>query len=184
MAYLTAAVVIVGVLCALDLVLTLGVIRRLRDHTDRLSTMASDTGEHHDPDMMLPKGATVGGFSALTTDSEAVALELIDGPTLVGFFSPSCEPCKEHAPQFASFAAAMPGGRSRVLAVVVGEREDAEEFVGTLGGVARVVVEPSRGPLSKAFRVDGFPAVGLVDEHGTVLDSGHRVDRLTELATL
>ena len=184
MAYLAAAVAIVGALCVLDLVLTLGVIRRLRDHTERLSTMVGAGDGPHDPDMMLPKGSTVDGFSAVTVDGEAVALELIDGPTLVGFFSPTCEPCKEHAPQFTEFAAAMPGGRSRVLAVVVGEGAAAEEFAGTLAGAARVVVEPNRGPLSRAFRVDGFPAVGLVDEHGVVLDSGHRVDRLTQLATL
>ncbi len=182
MPYLTAGVVIVGVLCALDLVLTLGVIRRLRDHAERLSTMDGGPAEH--PDLMLPRGSTVGGFSALTTDGEAVALELIDGPTLVGFFSPGCEPCQEQAPLFVEFAAAMPGGRSRVLAVVVGQGEAADELAAALSGAARVVIEPSRGPVSGAFQVAGFPAIGLVDEHGVVVDSGHRVDQLTALSAL
>jgi len=181
MAYLTAAVIIVGVLCALDLVLTLGVIRRLRDHAERLSTVAEGRDAHPEPDIMTPKGATVGGFSAVTVDGDAVALELIDGPTLVGFFTPGCEPCKEQLPQFVARAAEMPGGRARVLAAVIGEGEVADEYAATLSTVARVVLEPTRGALTKAFGVDGFPAVALVDEHGVVLDSGYRVDRLAAL---
>jgi hypothetical protein len=183
MAYLTAAVVLVGVLCVLDLVLTLGVIRRLRDHSDRLTKLAEHpTAEYPDPEIMAPKGSTVGGFSAVTTEGEAVALELLDGPTLVGFFAPGCDACKEQLPEFINRAVDMPGGRSRVLAAVVGEGEAAEEYVTSLAPVARVVVEASRGALSKAFKVDGFPALGLVDEQGVVLDAGYRVDRLETLS--
>ncbi|WP_166380872.1 TlpA family protein disulfide reductase [Catellatospora methionotrophica] len=165
----------------MDLVLTLGVIKRLRTHSELL---ADRGGSHSDAaaEMMAPKGSTVGGFSAVTLDGDAVALDLLEGPTLVGFFSPTCEPCKEQAPEFVKFAEAMPGGKARVIAVVVGDADLATEFARPMVDAAKVVVESGNGPLAKAFQVDAFPAVGLVDEHGVVLDSSYRVERLTALA--
>lgn len=180
MTYLVAAVVVVGVLCTLDLVLTLGVVRRLREHTERLSNL---TGGPVEPtDMMLPKGEAVADFAAVTTSGESVSRAAIDGPTLVGFFSPTCEPCRRQAPQFAEFAGVMPGGRGRTLAVVVGQTDAAEEFAATFAENARVVIEPVGGTVSTAFKVDGFPAVCLLDEHGVIVDSSYRVDQLTALA--
>jgi len=37
MAILSAAIVVVGLLCLADLLLTFGVIRRLREHTEQLT---------------------------------------------------------------------------------------------------------------------------------------------------
>ncbi|GIJ75032.1 hypothetical protein [Virgisporangium ochraceum] len=58
------------------------------------------------------------------------------------------------------------GGRSRVLAVVVGRAATARPFVLAPRPVARVVVEPEGGPLAAAFGVRRFPATGVVDDDG------------------
>jgi hypothetical protein len=55
----------------------------------------------------------------------------------------------------------------------------ASEYVELLAPVARVVVEPGRGPMTAAFGVNGFPSFAVVEERGRIVASN--VD-LTELA--
>jgi AhpC/TSA family len=166
--YLVGAVVIVGVLALLNLLLTFGVIRRLREHTERLSRPAAGL-----PDLMVGVGESPGSFTARTTEGEQVSLEaLAGGEQLVGFFSPSCQPCKEVAPAFVARAAA--GGQTRALAVVVGGPEEVGDLVTWFAPVARVVVEADvNGAVASAFRVNGFPALCLLDADGVVTASGH-----------
>jgi thiol-disulfide isomerase/thioredoxin len=181
MPYLITANVVLGILCSLDLVLTLGVVRRLRDHSERLSQLTVAPPKPAEPTPMMPVGEAVDGFSVVTTDGETVSPDTFTVPTLVGFFSPECEPCQEQAPEFARFAAAIPGGRGATLAVVLDTGEVSREFAATLAA-ARVVLEPADGSLAKAFKIKGFPAIGIVDEHGVVVDASYRVDHLAALA--
>ncbi|GAB3141508.1 hypothetical protein GCM10027290_14370 [Micromonospora sonneratiae] len=172
MSYVLVAMVIVGLIGLFNLLLTFGVIRRLREHTEQLSEL------RHGSDIILRAGATVGEFVADTTDGTQVSLDLLTGRTVVSFFSPHCAPCKERMPEFIRYAGTVPGGRAQVLAVVVGTPEDAAESVAALTPVARVVVEPDGGAVSRAFAINGFPALCLVDEGGTVLASGSTLDDL------
>jgi protein-disulfide isomerase len=161
--FLTAAVVLVGVLCAVDLILTVGVIKRLREHTARLSAMRGIPS--------VQAGERIGEFAALTVDGEQVTADHLADDTLVGFFSPTCEPCKEKLPKFVEYARTVPGRRDRVLATVVGDGEQAEEFVAQLRPVARVVVEDSGGAVSAAFKARAYPLVLRVGPDG----AGHPV---------
>jgi len=77
----------------------------------------------------------------------------------VAFFSPTCQPCREKMPVFVDYARAFPGGRERVLAVVVGDTRDATSFVAALHPVARAVVENPGGTVSSAFNVQAYPTV-------------------------
>jgi thiol-disulfide isomerase/thioredoxin len=163
--YLVASVLVLAVLVLLDLVLTLGVVRRLREHTELLA----DRSAGPPPAAMPPVGTTVGDFAATTTDGEPVSRDLLAGETVVCFFAPGCGPCREQAPAFVEYAGAVTGGRRQVLAVVLGEGEEVLEMAGQLDAVARVVVEPPGGPLSNAFHITSFPAMGLVDDTGTVI---------------
>jgi hypothetical protein len=180
MLYLAVATVLVGLLCVLDLVLTLGVIRRLREHTELLSKQNTNDFRPN-----LTVGGEVGEFVTSTVDGERLTRHALLGgapdQTLVGFFSPSCRPCEEKLPKFVDFARAMPGGRSRVLAVVVGEPDESATLVAELGEVARVVLEGYDGPLGSAFRVKGYPAALLVapdrDGRAVVVDDGVALDR-------
>jgi thiol-disulfide isomerase/thioredoxin len=173
MSYLIAAVVVVGVLCLLNLVLTYGVIRRLREHTELLAQRSAGV-----PDAIAGAGSTVGTFTATTVDGDELAADDLEPGTLVGFFSPGCGACVEQLPKFVDAAAAHPGGQARVLAVVVGAEEDAAEQVALLSPKARVVVAPFGAEIEKAFAVKGYPGFALVGDARVVAVSGV----LTEVA--
>lgn len=165
MAYLSAAVILVGVIAAVDLLLTVGVIRRLREHSTRLAVLSEPAQQ-----AALPVGSPVGSFSATDVAGRPVDGHGLAGRSLIGVFSPGCAPCKEQLPGFVEHAARS---TDAVLAVVVGEdpAETAETAKG-LGTVATVVVEPALGPVQQALGVTTYPAFVLVEDR-TVIAAGH-----------
>jgi len=160
------AIAALSVVCVLNLLLTVGVIRRLREHTTLLDTMNPQP-----PQAMRATGAEVDDFAVTAQDGTPVARRLLAGLTLVGFFSTTCEPCHERLPDFVARARRMPGGRPRVLAVVASRADDHAGMVASLADAAAVVVEGPAGELARAFGVRAFPAFGLVDEAGTIVAS-------------
>jgi thiol-disulfide isomerase/thioredoxin len=178
---LTAAVVVVGALCVFDLVLTLGVVRRLREHNDMLSRLA---GGGPSGDATVPVGQPVGPFSAVATSGRRVGR---DGPgriRLAGFFSPGCTPCAEQLPEFLRYAERF---RGPVLAVVAADPAadgdgQAARYVAELEPVAQVVVEPEGGPVCRAFGVSAFPVLCLLGDDGRVRASGYSMAALPDLA--
>ena len=171
MSYLVGGVIVAVALTVLNLVLTFGVIRRLREHTELLSER-STVGP---PDLMLGVGQAPDTFVATTTEDEQIRPETFVGEQLIGFFSPSCQPCREKAPLFVERAAAA--GRTRALAVVVGGPDEVGELVTLFEPAARVVVESTMGTgsITHAFKVKGFPAICVLDGNGVVTASGFDV---------
>jgi thiol-disulfide isomerase/thioredoxin len=167
MSYLIATVVVMGVLCVLNLLLTYGVIRRLREHTELLAQRPADL-----PDIVAGAGSTVGRYTATTVDGDALVADDLATGTLVGFFSPGCGACVEQLPRFVDAAAAHPGGQDRVLAVVVGGEEDVAEQVAALSPKARVVVAEHGSEIEKAFGVTGYPGYALIGAARVVMVSG------------
>ena len=166
MPYLVAAVALVGLLCLLDLLLTVGVIRRLRAQSALLTSYKSGMGE-----VMMAKGSVVGDFLTTTVDSKIVSRAEIDD-SLVGFFSTSCDGCVDALKTFVPMAKLVPGGRDKVLAVVVGDRSNAGKFTDALTPVAQVVLEGEHGPITRAFEVNGYPAVAMVGTGGVLTAAG------------
>ncbi|MFD7729332.1 TlpA family protein disulfide reductase [Kitasatospora phosalacinea] len=164
---LAAAVIVVGAVCAVDLLLSLGIVRRLREHTAELEELARIKG------VIQPRGLAAGtpvpDFAAVDTDGAPVRRDALPADALVGFFSPTCGPCKDLLPDFTALAARLPGGRTQTLAVVVGDPDAAGELVAALAPVATVVVERPRGAVSAAFEVANYPTLFS-------LDAAHRVD--------
>lgn len=164
MPYLTAAVVLIGLLCVCNLLLTLGLIRRLKRQDS-----------HHDVSAALPialrPGSRVGEFTAVTIDGEPVSHETISG--LVGFFSAGCSPCHRLIPDFVRHARAV--GRDNALAVVSGSDPTAVE---TLAPVTRVIVEDYDGPVENAFENTWTPAVYLIDAEHRVVAAGGSLEDL------
>ncbi|WP_433041631.1 hypothetical protein [Dactylosporangium sp. CS-033363] len=152
MAILAAAVAVVGVLCVIDLLLTVGVIRRLREHTEQLAQALAGR-----PPAIAAPGTTV--------DFDGSA-------SVVGFFSPGCGPCAELLPKFVERVA----GES-VLAVVVGDGAEVDSMVELLAPVARVVREDHGGTVAAAFGVSSFPSVFAMDGR-TIAGSGHDLGAL------
>ncbi|MBB5874262.1 thiol-disulfide isomerase/thioredoxin [Allocatelliglobosispora scoriae] len=181
MAYLWIAFAVVTTISLLNLLLVFGVVRRLREHTALLAKMPTGPTAG---DLILPAGAQIGSFSAVTTAGDAVSTTSFRDGTLVGFFSPGCAPCRERLPEFVAYAAEL-GGADRVFAVVVSDvASEATETIDQLAGVARVVLEKDEGPVAAAFGVKGFPAVGLVNADGTVVASGSMLSGLPRPAAV
>lgn len=163
MEYSAIATALVGVLATVNLLFTFGVIRRLREHTAELAKLRGGGAGRDDSPVALSAGSRVGDFTAESVDGRPVALDSLGSRPLVGFFSPSCTPCKERLPGFVAHAASRPGGREGILAVISGTPDEAVALLEQLQPVATVVVEPDRGPVQQAFAVDGFPAFVLVE---------------------
>src|SRR5215469_17182207 len=159
MAILTAAVALVGVLCSLDLLLTFGVVRRLREHTALLSGRGGPL-----PVLGLETGKQPGAFSAITTSGEVVtdAAQL----RMVGFFSTSCSACRERVPSFVEYLSDHCLGRDSVLAVIQGGHDEPAPYLDQIAEVAFVCVEPADGEVARAFEVNGYPLFFLLDADG------------------
>ncbi|GIH06140.1 hypothetical protein Rhe02_42070 [Rhizocola hellebori] len=162
---LTAAVVIVGLLCLLDLILTLGVIRRLREHTETLAQLSSSGRDGIAP------GTVVGDIHGRSITGTAIDRTFLTGgeDTVIGFFSPGCGPCKALLPEYLSFVSDIP---SRVLTVIVGDHDAASEYVEALAGTGEIVVESPPGAIAQALGVDGYPTICMVDNGGRVVAAG------------
>lgn len=160
--FLTAVVVVVGIVCVLNLLLLFGVIRRLKEHDQAIAKIP--VGAANAPvDTIRAPGSAIDEFAAVSTDDVPVTRDTLTGATVVGFFSVSCPPCVESAPRFARHGAGIPGGKDGVLAIVIADDdEDPAGMVGILGESARVVVEGYDGPLATAFGVTAFPTYAVV----------------------
>jgi thiol-disulfide isomerase/thioredoxin len=177
MAYLGAAVVLVGLVCALNLLLTVGVVRRLREHTQQFA----DLNNRNRPALQPRPGAVIADFDVADTDGRPVARGLLDTGTLVGFFAPDCGPCKELLPRFVEHATALREQAGEVFAVVASTTED-RELIAKLSSVARVIVEPPNGPTIQAFGISGFPTLVLVGGDGVVAAAGTTVESVRQVA--
>jgi len=162
---MNAAVAVIGVVALLNLVLTMGVIRRLRDQA-AMGTPRRD-------EQRLPiVGAAVGRFNAVDIDGRQLSLADLTGPAVVGFFTPSCLPCQELLPQFVAQAGALAEPGWHAVAVIVAEPgEDDTEYRQLLAPVARTVVEAPHGALQHAFGAGAFPTIAVIDEHHTITAS-------------
>lgn len=167
MPYLVAAVVLASALGTLNLLLTLAVIRRLREHTELLARRGADADSG-----IIDAGQTPTDFAAVDTDGGVVRREDLGGNALIAFFSPGCRACAEALPRFVTQAAEFPGGRTQVLAVVSGDGPEVPEIADRLTSVARVVVDGIDGTLATAFQARAFPSWCLLDPTGTVVRSG------------
>jgi thiol-disulfide isomerase/thioredoxin len=189
MAVLTAAVILVGILCVLDLLLTFGVIRRLRDHTETLSNLvrygaSSTTGPAPGTPGVgvatdIPVvGTAVGEFTAATVDGEPVSTDSLTGTTAMVFLSSECTTCRAQLPSLVEWAGER--DRERVLVVVTTSASDGADLVAALTNVARVVRDPRGGPVCAAFGVSAFPAACVVID-GTVVATAPDFARLPAL---
>lgn len=172
MAALTAIVVLVGALLLLDLCLTFGVIRRLREHTETLERLVAKNGGAA---TSRAAGQPVGQLVAYTVDGEPLAFA---GTTAVVFVSPECESCRVDLPELVAWAGER--DRERVLVVVDTTYSDGADFVAALEKVAKVVLDGPSENVREAFGVSGYPMSCVVVD-GVVSEFAARFSRLPAL---
>lgn len=195
MAVVVVALVVLAALTVFNLVLILGVLRRLREYSARMSFDGVQAGAvGGSVDLGLDVGSRPGPFRTTTVDGREVTSEMLDGPALVGFFAEGCRPCKDWLPRFTEAARALEpsvssrGAESpRILAVVanVGAQPSAlvADLRSGLGDDALVVREELGGPVSQAFKVLGYPALCRLGTDGTV-ETGVRHEVVAPRVTL
>jgi hypothetical protein len=172
--YVVTFLALLGVLCVFNLVLTVGLVRRVRRDAE------PSPGGQGGPVVMRGPGERIGAFRATTLDNEEVSDGMLaGGSTLVGTFGQGCPECHERLPLFVDYARSFPGGRERVLAVVVGNRDEVADELARLRPVARVVLEGRSGVVASALGVRGYPAFAIVDATSTVRASGIRLEHVT-----
>jgi hypothetical protein len=174
-----AAVAVVGALCLLDLLLTFGVIRRLREHTAMLAENRGH-GLPGPPVVGLAHGELPGTFAAVTLDGQPV--DASAALQVVAFFSTACSICPERVPPFLEYLTTRHIDRPSVLAVVVGDEGKPPPYLESLAGFAQICLEQEDGAVAKAFKVAGYPAFCLLGADGTMLASGYDPQTLPEPA--
>lgn len=177
---LTAAVLLVGALGLLNLLLTFGVIRRLRQQAQPLVPPARPAPP---AGAIAAVGTAPEPFQAQTVDGASLTATDLREWAIVAFFSPDCPPCLEKVPEFGQAVRRLGRDRRDVLAVVVTDADSGEPMVGQLTPVAQVVVEPPDGPVARAFRVRQMPIMCLLDGAGRVAQIGYDIDHLLTPAT-
>jgi AhpC/TSA family len=166
MTVLSWLVILVGVLCLVDLLLTFGVIRRLRVHTGLLNSSATA----NETVIGLPAGATPPDFAAVSIRDEQV-----DGPVglrVVAFFASFCSVCPTKVPAFLAYLERNQIRQDEVLAVMAADPQDPVPYLNQVAQVALVCMEPANGPVSSAFQVSAFPSFCVLDPDGS-LRSAH-----------
>jgi len=179
MAILTAAVVVVGLLCLADLLLTFGVIRRLREHTEQL---AGYQAPHDAPVTDLADGEAPVPFTAETLTGEQVT-----GPAglrMVAFFSATCSACPERVPPFLDYVRANQLDRDSVLAVMINSNGEPVSYQEDVAQVARIAMESPDGEIDTAFKVRGYPTFFVLDGAGSVSEATHEPATLAPLAAV
>jgi hypothetical protein len=166
MTFLIAAVVLVGLLCVFDLLLTFAVLRRLREHAAELARLAGQTQfTPYDPAVLV-------GRTLPWTEADGA-----DRPQLVAFFDVNCDACHEHAPQFADTA-----GTQAAMAVVSGAGPRADDLVQVVAGVSSVITAERADSLVKAVGIEAFPTFLRVGPEGTIVAAQTELAALTEMA--
>ncbi len=166
MPFLIAAVVLVGMLCLVDLLLTFAVLRRLREHTTELERLAGGPRTlPFDPSFLI--GRTLPDTATRAAPS----------PRLVGFFDADCGSCHEHAPKFA--AEARPGTS---LAFVTGAGRQVQNLVDVVGRVSAVVVAEEAAAVAADLGIQVFPMFLLVDADGRIVRADTDADHLADMA--
>jgi len=178
MVFLGAAVALVGALCLLDLLLTFGVIRRLREHAEMLSR----AGVQDMPVIGLASGEPVAAFSALTLGGES--LTGASGLRVAGFFSSACSVCPERVGPFTEYLAGHRVARESVLSVVVTPDDGPPPYADRLNEAGQVCVVQHDSEVVRAFKVSGFPAFCLLDADGALIAASYDPAGLPAPATV
>jgi hypothetical protein len=158
-------VVLLGLLSALNLLLSFGLVRRLREHTKLIDAMYETADS---------TPAAVGDFRVTTVDGAALGRDDLAPATVVAFLAPGCQGCHEQLPALLDWARGQ--DRQRVVAVVDGRGDDPADLVAPLRGVARVVVDT--GAVASAFGVRSYPRFCVLGPDASLFTVASTVARL------
>ncbi|MDW4903361.1 hypothetical protein RB625_33670 [Streptomyces californicus] len=178
MAFIVALLVLFGALSIFNIVLTVGLVRRVRELSTKQRAPMPPRADL--PPVMRAEGERVEPFRAVTVREEPVSEDFLAvGPVLLGVFAYGCTSCHERIPEFLSFVAAQDYRRDQVLVILVGKTADFTEELPLLDPIATVVVERRQGPVARALGVKAYPALAVIGAGGVVRAAGAGMNSLT-----
>lgn len=168
MAVLTAVCILLSVLVAVDLLLTVGILRRLRNGAEDMPAQPAAS----------PK---VGARIDLSLDRKpwpAGAEQLLGGTALVALVVPGCSTCERLHRAIDELEYGVP-----IPFVVLGQSdyEDAEQVAAYLAGwhgATPLIAPHAFDDLDSFGRPSSYPVVAVI-ENGRVTASGHRLREVT-----
>jgi hypothetical protein len=170
MTALWLAVCLLTLALLLDLVLTLGLARRLR-----VALRAVEVSQPSAEDAFPRAGTKIGSFSvSLLSGAEVNAEDLSSGDIEAAFLSVGCEACGLVKQQLVERG---PVGH-QLITFVVGEPDDpaAQRLADDLSTVARdVAIVGTDGPVVNAFGVQSYPTLVSLED-GVIQRAGWRID--------
>jgi hypothetical protein len=176
MGVMTAAVVFLAVGFGLHVFVTYGLVRRLRVHTEMLTTL-SEGGAG-----LLRVGTVLPEFTAETVDNIQITRDDLGYPGAVALLAVNCRHCRTNLPHFLNYLNTARYSRDHVLAVVVTkENTDPQErdtMLTALQTVAMTICTTSADQLVQNFDATAFPAFYLTGSDATITAADHAVRKL------
>lgn len=162
-----AVVVALAAAVAVDMAISLAIIRRLRAIAAEIASAANSGSAT--VEQGLSPGERVPSFEAIATDGASVArVDVAPEGALLAFFAAECEACRLHMTELVKYARRRGSSSSNVLIVVDGDPQSGADLISAGSTFAQVVNEPEGGPLSRLFRVGIFPTFFVVGKHESV----------------
>lgn len=159
------AAVFLGVVCLVNLLLLLALVKRVRQHDEQLARQS-----RLPPVPRVPAGSKAPDFTATTITGETRSLsDLLAGPRgLIAFLTPHCAPCRAYVSELKKYAAANPDGPSQVIAVIIGSPAETAGLASELKDSVSVVIEPMSGALQETFSVTSYPTFVVITKDGRI----------------
>lgn len=147
MSLLGFAVALIAVLTAANLLLSLGLVRRVL-RLERRGLLQ--------PPSLPRRGLVIGSFSVVTRDGQRLTDEILTGQRmLVAFLETGCPPCAAVVDELIGLRPA-----ERTLAIVqVTNDGDAEDVAEKLATVSQVAIVTPATNIRQAFGVSAYPTV-------------------------
>ncbi|MFI5783723.1 hypothetical protein [Nocardia sp. NPDC051570] len=179
---LIALTIVLAVTTGGHLMITLGLVRRLRAHTDLLDQLTDNT------DRLLSVGTTVPAFTARTVDGDTTTGANLRHPAAVALLAVDCPHCRTNLPEFVAYIQGAGLPRDHVLAVVTtNEHTDPaarHDMLDALAPVATVVCENGTDSgVATAFDAQAFPTFYLTDPDAVITSATHAVRKLPNTTT-
>ena len=176
MAFVVSGFIVVGGLCLLNMLLTFGVLRRLREHSAQLAEIpdfSMDDGPGYSAKFI---GRPLSGFSARAIDGTLVSSESLTGNAgMIAVLRIGCGPCHEQLPGFVAWAS---NTDATATALVTGAESDAREMTDRLAKVSVVVAGREADELAEALGINVFPTFLEIDSTGVVVRAETSLSRM------
>lgn len=182
MLLLAGGLAVVAIATALNLLLSVGLIHRLREvhrammeWSERVSINSLRSG--------LRQGEPLPEFSATTSSGSPLTREIMMGDSwLLGFFAGSCGSCRVELPRLTDIVREA-DSRFKSLVVIDGSAHQSADLLEMATPVGATVLEEDNGTLSNLFGVRFFPTFFLTDREGRIAFGSNSVDDVSRFIT-